>query len=162
MSSLIKHRHRLKNKEIKGIFAELSSQLNMVFTEDNTPVETGTIDKYTIILVNNHIDFLIYDNRVFFTLQGLEKYQPQHFFVVVDMGAVRFVVNGADIMGPGVVDADLAINQGDFVWICDEKNHKALAIGIALITGEEMRQKPSGKAVKNIHYVGDKLWQAFK
>jgi predicted RNA-binding protein (TIGR00451 family) len=36
---------------------------------------------------------------------------------------------------------------------------KALAIGEALVTGEEMKAKKPGKAVKSIAFVGDKLWK---
>ena len=69
------------------------------------------------------------------------------------------MVKGADIMGPGIVDADKEINPGDFVWVRDVKNLRALAIGEALISGMEMLQKKPGKAIKSIHYVGDKLWK---
>ncbi len=73
------------------------------------------------------------------------------------MGAVKFVVNGADIMRPGIVEiAD--VNEGEYVVIVDENNRKALAVGIALYSGEEMKQKDGGKVIKNIHYVGDELW----
>ena len=74
------------------------------------------------------------------------------------MGAVGFVTKGADIMAPGIIDADVNIQENDHVWICDEKHRKPLAVGIALMTGEEMKSKNTGKAIKNIHYVGDKLW----
>jgi predicted RNA-binding protein (TIGR00451 family) len=69
------------------------------------------------------------------------------------------VVKGADIMGPGIVDADKDIKPGDFVWVRDVKNLRALASGEAIISGMEMLQKKPGKAVKSIHYVGDKLWK---
>jgi predicted RNA-binding protein (TIGR00451 family) len=74
------------------------------------------------------------------------------------MGAIKFVTNGADVMGPGIVDADKGISENDPVWICDEKHHKPLAVGIATINGEQMINKIKGKAVKVIHYVGDNLW----
>ena len=78
--------------------------------------------------------------------------------VVVDMGAIKFVTNGADVMTPGVVDADPEILEGQQVWICDETHGKPLAVGIALVSGEEMVEQSSGKAVRLLHYVGDKLW----
>ena len=86
------------------------------------------------------------------------KYQPAEGRVVVDMGAVGFIVKGADIMAPGIVDADIQIKEGDFVWVCDEKHHKPLAVGKALMNGETMKVNQTGKAIKNIHYVGDMLW----
>ena len=64
------------------------------------------------------------------------------------MGAIRFVSNGADIMSPGIVAADENINPGDIVLIIDETHGKPLAIGISLITGEEMVENDSGKAIE--------------
>ena len=78
--------------------------------------------------------------------------------VVVDMGAVRFVTKGADIMSPGIVDADDSIVEDDIVIIVEETHNKPLAIGISLITGPEMVENSEGKAIKNIHYVGDAIW----
>jgi PUA domain protein len=61
-------------------------------------------------------------------------------------------------MSPGIVEADPAIDEGDLVWIRDEKNMKPLAIGRALVKGTDMAGGGKGKAVKSIHYVGDRLW----
>jgi PUA domain protein len=74
------------------------------------------------------------------------------------MGAVVFITKGADVMAPGITDADPMIKKDDLVWICDEKHRKPLAIGIAIMTGEEMKTKKTGKAVKTLHFVGDRLW----
>ena len=81
---------------------------------------------------------------------------------MVDMGAVKFVTNGADVMAPGIVDADLDIEDGNSVWICDQQHRKPLAVGSALMNGEDMKNKSSGKAVKIIHYIGDELWNFIK
>jgi PUA domain protein len=74
------------------------------------------------------------------------------------MGAIGFITKGADVMAPGITDVDVSIQRDDLVWICDEKHRKPLAVGIALLTGEEMKTKKPGKAVKTLHYVGDRLW----
>ena len=47
----------------------------------------------------------------------------------------------------------------DYIWVCDETHRKPLCVGKALLSGEEMKQGSSGKAIKNIHYIGDKLWK---
>jgi predicted RNA-binding protein (TIGR00451 family) len=73
------------------------------------------------------------------------------------MGAIKFIVNGADVMSPGIVDADASIREGDIVWVRDVKNKKPIAVGIALKPGAEM-PKTQGKAVKTLHYVGDEIW----
>ena len=56
-------------------------------------------------------------------------------------------------------DADETIAEGDLVWIKDIKNGAPLAIGKALRSGTELKQKAGGKAIKTIHFVGDKLWK---
>jgi PUA domain protein len=75
------------------------------------------------------------------------------------MGAVKFVYNGADVMAPGVVDADASISQGDLAWVRDERNLQPLAVGIALMNGEEMVSENAGKALESLHHVGDSIWQ---
>ena len=75
------------------------------------------------------------------------------------MGAVAYVYNGADVMAPGIVDADAGIRTGDFVWVRDEKNGRPLAVGRALMDGTTMVTERRGKAVESIHHVGDDLWR---
>jgi len=156
----IKNRHRLKNKDIRKILEELNSIFSKSFFDFSSSVETGVIEGFDVVLVDDSVDFMRYENALFLTLHGINKYRPSERFVVVDMGAVGFVVNGADIMAPGIVDADTTICEGDFVWICDEKNRKPLAVGLALMGGEQMITSKSDKAIRNIHYVGDVLWKA--
>lgn len=158
MSIQLRNRHRLKKKEIKDIINELKTDFSSDFFNVDSNVEVGYLDQFKVILVDEGIDFMIIDDKVIFTVRGLHKYNPKERFVVVDMGAVSFVSKGADIMVPGIIDADISIQKNDYVWICDEKNRKPLAVGMALMTGEEMKSKNTGKAIKNIHYVGDKLW----
>jgi predicted RNA-binding protein (TIGR00451 family) len=70
---------------------------------------------------------------------------------------VKFVSNGADIMRPGIVDIG-EFKLGDFVSIVDENNKKPIAVGEALFDSVSMKGMDSGKVVKMVHYVGDKIW----
>jgi PUA domain protein len=158
MSLIIKNRHGLKSKEIKIFQNELKDFYDNNFININSFVEIAELEDLNIIFVDDEPNFMLYKNKIFFTLYGLNKYKPKKKFVVVDMGAIRFITNGADVMTPGIVDADKDIIKSDPVWICDEKHYKPLAIGIALINGEQMIDKNKGKAVKIIHYVGDNIW----
>ena len=97
--------------------------------------------------------------RVAPTCRLLLQKRPAKAFVTVDMGAVKFVNNGADVMAPGIVEADPAIQPGDLVWIRDEKNKVPLAVGEAILAGAQMPRGPKGKAVKALHHVGDPLWE---
>ena len=158
MSAKIKNRHRLKSREIKELIRTLKNKYSSDFFDGSSSVETGNLEDYKVIIVDNDVDFMVIKDDIVFTLRGLYKYQPKEYFVVVDMGAVGFVTKGADVMTPGIVDADECIQEHDYVWVCDEKHRKPLSVGTALMTGEEMKSKKTGKAIKNIHFVGDRLW----
>jgi PUA-domain protein len=154
-----RHRRRLKRKEIERLTNELEPALGCkVFSVGDT-VDMAEGADFDIVLVNGNILALAYDQKPFLTVRGLLEYKPTKRYVTVDMGAVKFVCNGADIMCPGIVDADTDIKEEDFVWIRDEKNLKPLAIGISLLSGKQLIEANEGKGVKNLHYVGDKLWK---
>ncbi len=155
----IRKRHRLKRKEIGRFSEEISKQIGVpVFTEEDV-VDLGTGPDFDVIFVNGKILGFVYEDRPFLTVRGLLRYRARDKFVTVDMGAVSFVANGADVMGPGIVDADTGIQKGDFVWIRDEKNRQPLAVGEALVPGTEMVGKGKGKMVRSLIYVGDRLWK---
>ena len=80
--------------------------------------------------------------------------------IIIDMGAVKHVTNGADIMRPGIVDTDKTIKKGDLIVIRDQQHKKALAVGEALLSGDEILHAKEGKMIRNLHWVGDKIWQA--
>ena len=125
---------------------------------ENEVLEKITLDEYSLILVNDKPLLFEIEGQLFPTVRGALEMKLQKRFVIVDKGAVRFVSNGADIMTPGVVEADPEINEGDLVIIVEETHRKPLAIGKALMEGPQMVEADSGKAIKSIIYVGDKLW----
>ena len=80
--------------------------------------------------------------------------------ITVDMGAIKFVVGGADIMRPGITEIEETIEEGEIIVIIDENNKKPLAVGKALLSATEMQSQEKGKSIKNIHYIGDDIWNA--
>lgn len=76
---------------------------------------------------------------------------------IVDMKAVKFMANGADVMRPGIKEMDdFAANE--VISIVDEINKKPICVGITLYGSDEMKQMDKGRVIKTIHYVGDKIW----
>ena len=82
--------------------------------------------------------------------------------IIVDLGAVQYICNGADIMRPGIVNFDRAFNKDDIVLVQEEKYRKYIAVGIALLNSVEAKGKDKGPVVKNLHHVGDSFWEVFK
>ncbi len=111
-----------------------------------------------IILVNDRPSFFLKDKSYIPTLKLILRDILPIKKITVDMGAVPFVIKGADIMRPGIADIDNSINKGDWVVIVDENNKKPLAIGEALMDSEELKSSKSGKVIRNLHFVGDDIW----
>lgn len=158
----VRNRARLREKDAERIGAEFERMLGVKPWPEGTHLDRGE---------SQLGDVLVSKNRVvafFVKAEGGEKAapgvrllleaKPAKSYVTVDMGAVKFVNNGADIMGPGIVEADHALQAGDVVWVRDEKNKRPLAVGQALEAGAAM-PKQAGKKVKNLHRVGDELWE---
>lgn len=155
----IRKRHRLREKEIKVLDDEIRERLGVEAFKPGEAVDRAESSEYEVLFIGNQIRGIVYGGKAFLTVRGLLKHPAPKAWVTVDMGAVPFVTKGADVMGPGIVDADKAIREGDLVWIKDVKNNRPLAIGEALISGELMGTKAPGKAIRSIHYVADKLWK---
>ena len=79
--------------------------------------------------------------------------------VVVDMGAVAHVANGANVMRPGVKEIRNDFAKGDLLLIVDEKFGKNIALGQADMDSVMMKSMSKGKVIANLHYVGDELWK---
>ncbi len=87
----------------------------------------------------------------------LEKFP----FVQVDMGAVKFMCKGANLMRPGIKKFS-EFSQNDIVCIVEESQNKFLAIGKSEIDSSELENMEKGEVLKNLHYISDKAWEISK
>lgn len=154
----LKNRYRVREKERK----EIAEYFNHIFGKN---IFTGTeiIDRadangITVLIINNEVLGFFCNEKPFLTIRGLIKYKPDNRCITVDQGAVKAILNGADVMAAGVVAAD-KFQKNDFVWVKDELHNTPLAVGIAQMSSAEILGLKSGKAVKCVHRVGDKLWE---
>ena len=67
--------------------------------------------------------------------------------VVIEDSAVKFIVNGANLLRPGIKTADTSIQEGEHVIGVTEQG-KAVLVGTATMTGVEMQTRERGMAVK--------------
>lgn len=154
-----KNQHRLKDKKVQQYAEEMKSKLGESPFKEEDPVDIADTPNGKVLLLGNKPIATLFDGDVFPTIDGLLKIEGTKSFVTVDMGAVKFVYNGADIMAPGIVDADKNIKKGDLVWIRDEKHLKPLAVGRAMTDGLDMIRSDKGKVVKSLHHVGDEQFK---
>ncbi|NTV22776.1 MAG: DUF1947 domain-containing protein [Nanoarchaeota archaeon] len=141
----------LSNKETKEISGELASYQIILSKKDKLEVEDG------ILLINNVPVCFLHEGKPIPTLKTQIKSAVLKK-VEVDMGAIRFVTSGADVMRPGIVKIDEGISNGEPIAVVDMTHKKPLAIGIALFSSEEMQGMSTGKVIHNLHYIGDRIW----
>lgn len=79
--------------------------------------------------------------------------------VTVDMGAVRFVCKGANVMRPGITDMD-DFGPGRIVCVREESRGKYIAVGTASVSGSEAASSERGQVVDTLHYVSDRYWES--
>lgn len=145
---------KLKQLRSKDINYELE-----IFNISLSKKDSVQLREDGIVLVNNKPQFFYYKDKIVPTLHFLQE-KIVIPTITVDMGAIKFVINGADIMRPGITNISEGILKDNLIVIVDQNNNKPLAVGIALLGTEEMKLVKSGKVVKNIHYIGDWIWKA--
>lgn len=82
--------------------------------------------------------------------------------VMVDEGAIRFLLNGADVMRPGIRKFDPWGDKGMTVVVKEEKKGRAIAVSSSLVSSGEAGRMSKGACLKNLHHVGDRYWNLFK
>ncbi len=117
------------------------------------------------------------DGSVFMTLDGLEfvKVAGRHVpylgsqgalalfpVAMVDEGAIKFILNGADVMRPGIRKFDDWGSAGRTIVVREEKKGRAIAVASAIVSSSEAKEMAKGNCLKNLHYAGDKYWNLHK
>lgn len=163
MSGAIR-RHPLSSKEIKRLLADFSKIITI-----DTERLFGSRPQIEIFKVQRCEIFIVKGIPLLVKLEGellpTLLFREALFFlpkVVVDMGAVPHVCNGADIMAPGIVKIEGDFNKGDLVLVVDERHGKPIALGRAFLDSNLAKMLRKGRTVENIHYVGDEVWNIMK
>ena len=132
------------NREIPKI-----KNIKVHYIDDTSQILVG-VDFKVLRLENEFIPFL--------TESKLLESFPN---VMVDMGAVKFMCNGANVMRPGI-KSHTEFSKDEIVCIVEESQQKFLAVGKSLVHSSEMKEMSKGEVVKNLHYISDKYWEINK
>jgi len=148
---------RLRKKEAKKIARDSEERFGIKLS---TEMDVVKVDNKRVILINDEPILFEHEGVWYPTVLTIIRFKPERGKVVVDRGALPYIMNGADVMRPGILQADEKIKKGDFVYITVEGKDTPIAVGIALVDGSEMIGD-KGKVIENIHHVKDKLWNRF-
>ncbi|MBN1431557.1 MAG: DUF1947 domain-containing protein [Methanomicrobiaceae archaeon] len=156
----IKKRYSIRKSRLADLRKKLEGEIGEL---------AGSFLSGNVEIVETDSDFLIYlvDKKpaimetaewVFPTLRALVKKPPECRKAIVDSGAIAYIAKGADLMRPGIVDLTDDIIAGRPFVIVEENHGKPLAIAVASMDSADIMASDKGKVAKNIHYVGDDLW----
>lgn len=146
-------RKPLSKKEIKELNAKLEP---FGISFDKKERIEIVDDKYYFI--DREMALFIYEDNIIPTLKWQLKNGISLPKVTVDMGAIKFITNGSDVMRPGITDIPSDLDKSTIITIVDEQNKRPIVIGELMLSSNEIKETDSGKVIKNIHYIGDDMW----
>ena len=157
----IKGRKFLSNKDKRLLQMKLSeiygeSIVDLIQNTEN--LEEARADEGKILLKENRMWFFSYNDLLIPSIYCLRESSMKLPKVIVDVGAIRFITNGADVMAPGVVFFDETIRKDAIVAIHEERAETIIAVGMSLMDAQEFEKTKKGKVVKMLHYLKDDIW----
>ena len=157
------HEVHISKKDTKKMLEEVRRQLKIdvsrINDRGNKIIE---IDKNANIILFGRIVLIKEEERIFPSLLCEETFLDQFPTIKVDKGAIPFICKGAKIMRPGIVAFDREFLLDDIVCVKEALYNKFIAIGKALMGKDDAEKGSKGVVLDNLHYVGDKYWDALK
>ena len=123
-------------------------------------IKTHDVTENGVIITGNEITAVKIGENILPFLDDipiLEKFP----YVTVDMGAVKFVCKGANVMRPGIIKFS-DFESGEIVCVIEESQNKFLAVGKAEMSSKEAQDASKGEVIKNMHYISDDFWEIKK
>lgn len=150
-------RHHLRSDDVSALRERIDALFGVDLAgEAYESVAFADADRELVLVDGEPLVLQLAEGPVL-SVRGANVVEPTRGVVVVDAGAVQFVSDGADVMRPGIVDADETIEAGDPVLIAEETHGKVLAIGRARTDGTDLLGE-QGKVIDTLHHVGDELY----
>ncbi|MGQ9479634.1 MAG: DUF1947 domain-containing protein [Thermoproteota archaeon] len=146
-------RVQIRRKEAAKLIESAKNQRISFKKEDFGVAEVAEIEDFKILLLDGVASLIVFpDGKIIPHLHGLGRVTICPV-VVVDKGALKHVLNGADVMMPGIVKYSEFKEEDPVVVISEE--YVVLAVGIALQDSSSIVKGGKGKVVKNIHRPND-------
>ncbi len=164
--SLISTRYVISKRDKRVFFQRIKNLyddnvLRYVSSAKKIEIVKTRINNLMIIAVDSKPLFMVMNKKIVPTVVGFIKYEfdtgiPR---VYVDSGAVPHVLNGADVMAPGIVSISEDFEIGKIVYVGEYKSKRVFSVGEALMDSKKILEVKHGRAIKNLHYAGDKIWK---
>ena len=149
----------ISKSETSKILERINSQWKIELPKQKN-IKTHEVDEKGVIITGNGITAVKIGDDILPFLDDipiLEKFP----YVTIDMGAIKFVCKGANVMRPGITKFS-DFESGEIVCVIEESQKKFLAVGKAKMSSKELGEISKGEVIKNIHYVSDNFWESKK
>jgi len=149
----------ISKSETEDLLKQVSAQWKIEIPKAKNLKMHRIMDNVQIFTANDIMILKIEETYFPFLSQTslLEKFPH----VLVDMGAVKFMCNGANVMRPGI-RSHSEFDRNQVVCVIEESQHKFLAVGKSLVPSSELETMEKGEVIKNMHYISDKYWEIGK
>jgi len=160
---VIKTRYRLSKKDVKKFLEKVKTYFGEPAVEilanfkNIEKIETRLKDA-SVYLFDKKPIFLEYKEGFFPTILHANIFKHILPVVIVDMGAVPHIVNGADVMAPGIRKTSKEFSENEIVLVADEEKERIFCVGKALMSSNDVFSLKRGRAIKNLHHVKDAFW----
>jgi len=151
--------HLISKSETNKILKEISAQWKIDFPKIRNLKIHQIANDAQIITAKDLIFLKIGDVHLPFLSQNslLEKFPH----VIVDMGAIKFMCKGANVMRPGIKSYS-EFDKDEIVCVKEESQNKFLAVGRGVVSSTELETMEKGKVIENMHYISDQFWEIGK
>ena len=151
--------HNISKSDISEVIDKMTKQWRIELPKAKTLV-LHELDDNSSLITGDNITAIREGNVYlpFLSETGLLEKFPK---IVVDVGAIKFVCNGANIMRPGIKKFT-EFDKDDIICVVEEAHNKFLAVGKALVSSSEMPTLTKGEVIRNLHYISDKYWETAK
>jgi len=149
----------ISKSETSKILEQINSQWKIELPKQKN-IKTHEVDEKGVIITGDGITAVKIGDDILPFLDDipiLDKFP----YVTVDMGAIKFVCKGANVMRPGITKFS-DFESGEIVCVIEESQKKFLAVGKARMSSKELDETNKGEVIKNMHYVSDNFWESKK
>ena len=149
----------ISKSETSKILEQINSQWKIELPKQKN-IKTHEVDEKGVIITGDGITAVKIGDDILPFLDDipiLEKFP----YVTVDMGAIKFICKGANVMRPGITKFS-DFESGEIVCVIEESQKKFLAVGKAKMSSKELGETSKGEVIKNMHYVSDNFWESKK
>ncbi len=150
--------HRDSAEMIARIESALGPALNL---QKSAQAQCSEPEPGIVFVVLDGYEF-VRSGENFFPFLGSQETLTRFPQAFVDDGAIKFLLNGADVMRPGIRKFDDWGEAGKIVVVREEKKGRAIALGPATVASSEAKSMTKGSCIKNLHHLGDRYWNLHK